>query len=216
MTKKSVILLFLFLSISELWASSVMQYPLQQAEKASFEKKIVEWIKKPVIRGQFKQTKSIPKLNRNFISNGTFLIASDKGLILNVQKPFISTMIITREMIIQKNASGKKETLKAKDTPSFIHFSEMMISLFSKKPENLYTHFSVFFNMNNQSWDLGLVPKDPSVRSVIFSIELSGENDFPHKMILNNADGSKTQYDFFDAAFFSSLNSEETGLFDGR
>lgn len=216
MPRISAILFLLFLSVSELWASSVMQYPLQETEKNLFEKNMVSSIKKPVIRGQFKQTKFIPKLNRNFTSNGSFLIASNKGIILNVQKPFTSTLIITKEKIIQKSASGKKESLKAEDTPSFIHFSEMMISLFSKKPENLYTHFSVFFKMNSQSWDLGLVPKDQSVRSVILSIELSGENDFPHKMILNNADGSKTQYDFLNASFFSELNSEETGLFDGN
>lgn len=211
--------LFVFLLFAanfSVGASSLFDFPLKAEDKPAFETRFSAFAQHPVIRGNFRQTKHIPKLNRDFISEGSFVIASGNGILWNSQKPFPSTLVIAKDKIVQKNSAGKSEVMKASENAAFKSFADMISSIFSGDPKKLYSRFSVFSKGSAGAWELGLVPIDASVRSVILSIELSGNANFPKTIRLKNADSSVTLYELSGESFADSLSAAEKDAFDGR
>jgi len=148
-----------------------------------------------VTTGNFKQIKTIKKLNREFISTGTFTITNGEGILWNVEKPFASKLIISGDKMVQESANGKKTEMAAKDNAVFAEFSKTIQSVFSGKVDELEKHFEVSFKKSGKSYVVNLVPKEAAVRSVIASmvLEASAELD---KVTLIDGDGNTTVYEF--------------------
>lgn len=148
-----------------------------------------------VTKGDFKQIKTIKKLNREFISTGTFTITNGEGILWNVEKPFASKLTISGDKMVQESANGKKTEMAAKDNAVFAEFSKTIQSVFSGKVDELEKHFEVSFKKSGKSYVVNLVPREAAVRSVIASmvLEASAELD---KVSLIDGEGNTTVYEF--------------------
>lgn len=148
-----------------------------------------------VTQGDFKQIKTIKKLNREFISTGTFTITNGEGILWNVEKPFASKLTISGDKMVQESANGKKTEMAAKDNAVFAEFSKTIQSVFSGKIDELEKHFEVSFKKSGKSYVVNLVPREAAVRSVIASmvLEASAELD---KVSLIDGEGNTTVYEF--------------------
>ncbi|MCQ2089025.1 MAG: outer membrane lipoprotein carrier protein LolA [Fibrobacter sp.] len=148
-----------------------------------------------VTQGDFKQIKTIKKLNREFISTGTFTITNGEGILWNVEKPFASKLTISGDKMVQESANGKKTEMAAKDNAVFAEFSKTIQSVFSGKVDELEKHFEVSFKKSGKSYVVNLVPREAAVRSVIASmvLEASAELD---KVSLIDGEGNTTVYEF--------------------
>lgn len=148
-----------------------------------------------VTQGNFKQIKTIKKLNREFISTGTFTITNGEGILWNVEKPFASKLTISGDKMVQESANGKKTEMAAKDNAVFAEFSKTIQSVFSGKVDELEKHFEVSFKKSGKSYVVNLVPREAAVRSVIASmvLEASAELD---KVSLIDGEGNTTVYEF--------------------
>lgn len=148
-----------------------------------------------VTQGNFKQIKTIKKLNRKFVSTGTFTITDGEGIQWNVEKPFPSKQTISGDKMIQETANGKRVEMAAKDNAVFAEISKTIQSVFSGKVGELEKHFNVTLKKFDKSFVVNLVPREDSVRIVIANVELEVSSELD-KVILTDGEGNSTVYEF--------------------
>lgn len=148
-----------------------------------------------VTQGNFKQIKTIKKLNREFVSTGTFKITNGEGIQWNVEKPFPSKLTISGDKMIQESANGKKTEMAAKDNAVFAEFSKTIQSVFSGKIDELEKLFEVSFKKSGKSYVVNLVPREAAVRAVIASMVLEATAELD-KVSLIDGEGNTTVYEF--------------------
>lgn len=148
-----------------------------------------------VTQGNFKQIKTIKKLNREFVSTGTFKITNGEGILWNVEKPFASKLTISGDKMIQESANGKKTEMAAKDNAVFAEFSKTIQAVFSGKVDELEKHFDVSLKKSGNSYVVTLVPKEAAVRSVIANMVLESSVELD-KVTLTDGEGNPTVYEF--------------------
>ena len=84
-----VLLLTVLLGVGTSMAD-VFERPLSAKNRPELEKSLAKVMDYQVASGDFKQTKSIQKLNREFVSTGSFAIDREAGIVWDTKKPFPS------------------------------------------------------------------------------------------------------------------------------
>lgn len=167
-----------------------------------------------VTTGEFRQEKSAKALKRPLVSSGDFII-SKEGIVWKTKKPFSSTMVVSETSITKISADGKKSTIDAESNAVFRGVSEMLSSIFKGDKKALEENFFVSFEDNGETWLALLSPKDKTIKSAVSSITLSGnvaEGDFS-TVEIEQANGDKIRYDFFEKVHKEVLSDEERAFF---
>lgn len=201
-------------SASVLFAAgnSIWDYPLKKENAKDIDKAFAEMTSHAVIRGNFKQTKSIPQLNKEFVSNGTFVIANGNGILWNTETPFASKLSISDTKMVQVNANGNRSEIKAEENIVFAQISKTIQSVFSGNTKKLEEEFKVYFKKQGDNWEIGLIPKEAAVQKAIASIELSGGTWLTTVKLI---DGSKSPllYELSNPKPADKLTAEEQAFF---
>ncbi len=164
------------------------------------------------LRGSFRQVRTVKKINRDFVSTGSFVIADTLGILWNMEKPFQSLTTITRDKMLQKNASGAVSQMNMKDNAVFGQVSQTIQGIFSGNRKMLEERFQIFFEMGKDGlWTIGLVPKESVIKKQISSVVLSGHK-WLEKVTLSDADGNPILYEFSKVEGGISLTPEESAL----
>ena len=194
-------------------ASDVFKKPLTEASKPALQQSLSVLTASPLTMGDFKQTRTIKKMNREFISTGSFAIDREAGIVWDTKKPFPSFLWVGDNSIVQWDvARDAKKTMNAKDNPVFAEFSGTIQSVFSGKFDELARNFDIFF-VAGESFSVGLVPKEKAVARVIASIVLSGRTEL-EKVTIVDGEGNQVVYDFSAQAHFKDLDSVEGAFKD--
>lgn len=201
-------------SASVLFAAGngIWDYPLKKENAKDIDKAFAEMTSHAVIRGNFKQTKSIPQLNKEFVSNGTFVIANGNGILWNTETPFASKLSISDTKMVQVNANGNRSEIKAEENIVFAQISKTIQSVFSGNTKKLEEEFKVYFKKQDDNWEIGLIPKEAAVQKAIASIELSGGTWLTTVKLI---DGSKSPllYELSNPKPADKLTAEEQAFF---
>ena len=164
------------------------------------------------LRGSFRQVRTVKKINRDFVSTGSFVIADTLGILWNMEKPFPSLTAITRDKMLQKNASGAVSQMNMKDNAVFGQVSQTIQGIFSGNRKMLEERFQIFFEMGKDGlWTIGLVPKESVIKKQISSVVLSGHK-WLEKVTLSDGDGNPILYEFSKVEGGISLTPEESAL----
>lgn len=164
------------------------------------------------LRGSFRQVRTVKKINRDFVSTGSFVIADTLGILWNMEKPFSSLTAITRDKMLQKNASGAVSQMNMKDNAVFGQVSQTIQGIFSGNRKMLEERFHIFFEMGKDGlWTIGLVPKESVIKKQISSVVLLGHK-WLEKVTLSDGDGNPILYDFSKVEGGISLTPEESAL----
>ena len=171
-------------------------------------------LKTNVTTGQFKQEKSAKALKRPLVSSGAFII-SKEGIVWQTKKPFVSTMIVSESAITRIGADGRKSMIDAESNTVFMSVSAMLSSIFKGDKKALEENFFVSFEDGGETWSAVLSPKDTTIKSAVSSITMSGEvaeGDFS-VVVIEQANGDKIRYDFFEKTHKEVLSDEERAYF---
>lgn len=198
-------MLFLVLGLS-LSMASVFDYPMDAKSKQVLMLVLAQMNRHNIVTGDFKQTKSIKKLNRDFVTTGTFRISKTSGIVWKTQKPFPSEMTVSDDGITERNANGQVRTISSKDNPVFSEISSTIQALFSGNLSELETRFNIYYLEMKAMVDgevfgtkshhkIGLVPREASVRKMIANIEMDVSNHLD-KVVITDGDGSPVIYEF--------------------
>lgn len=195
-------------------ASDVFKKPLTETSKPALLESIAVLTASPLTVGNFKQTRNIKKLNRDFVSTGAFAISRDEGIVWDTQKPFPSVLWVGDNAIVQWDvARNTKKTMAAKDNPVFAEFSGTIQAVFSGKFDELSRNFDIFFESSRKGFCVGLVPKEKAVARVIASIVLEGRTEL-EKVSIVDGEQNLVTYEFTEQARFGGLDAVEGAFKD--
>ena len=85
---------------------------------------------RPNTTGYFTQTKTLQTNGRKLKSLGKYIICSE-GILWKTEKPVPSSLILTKDTMVQISANGNKSVMSGKDNQIFSNISETLSSVFS-------------------------------------------------------------------------------------
>lgn len=209
---KLFLAMFLCLTLSSVAFADVFESPLTVERSKELAQVLSAMQQQKYLRGSFRQVRTVKKINRDFVSTGSFVIADTLGILWNMEKPFQSLTAITRDKMLQKNASGAVSQMNMKDNAVFGQVSQTIQGIFSGNRKMLEERFQIFFEMGKDGlWTIGLVPKESVIKKQISSVVLSGHK-WLEKVTLSDADGNPILYEFSKVEGGISLTPEESAL----
>ena len=170
---------------------------------------------RPNTTGDFAQTKSLQTNGRKLKSTGKFIICPE-GILWQTEKPFPSSLILTKEAMVQVAANGSKSVMSGKDNQIFSNISETLSSVFSGNVAELKKLFIYDFTEDKDgSWSISLTPKDSTIASVMKVLVLSGDcNVKAGTAVLDSLEMSETSgnsilYEFSNQKYPEELSDAE-------
>ncbi|WP_283150662.1 outer membrane lipoprotein carrier protein LolA [Silvimonas soli] len=167
----------------------------------------------PVIHGQFTQARQLVGVKKPLTSTGSFLVDKQRGVIWKAEKPFPSTLRVTRGEILQKNGDQVMMKLSGDKEPTVKTVSGLLFSLFSGDVGALGRLFNADGSVTGKNWKLSLTPKDAALGKLISGIQLQGSGTVEH-IQLNAASGDVTQIDMHDVTTAPALTPTESAYFE--
>ncbi len=163
--------------------------------------------------GEFDQQKSLVGLKRPVQSSGRFCVLKDRGVLWSTQKPFASTLQLSRAEIVESQGSRVTSRLTAGDEPSVAVISDLLFSVLAGDFGRLRSNFSIDASIDGAAWRARMTPRDDGMKRVIGAIELGG-GEFVRQIIITEASGDRTVIAFTGfAAGMSALRADELRAF---
>ncbi|MFT5702804.1 MAG: outer membrane lipoprotein-sorting protein [Rickettsiales bacterium] len=188
---KKLIFLLALIALNPLPAmADVFDHPVKNEDLQMVKSSIPE---PEILRGDFKQTKILQDLDRDFISYGKFIFTKKDGLYWHMKKPFELINVFTKNGLMSIE-DGQKNLISAEESPIFKEISEIFQTILVADVDRLKDHFEIFFTQNNQNWILGLEAKNEAVKNVANKITITGK-DFVTKIILEEQALGETKCD---------------------
>lgn len=186
---------------------------LQAQSSLSLESVCASLAVRPNSTGDFIQIKTINANGRQLKSSGKFII-STIGIMWKTEKPFPSSLILTKDSMIQIAANGNKSVMDGKDNQIFANISDTLTSVFSGNSNQLKKSFECNFSGEEKGgWTLELKPKDSTIASVMERLVLSGslENGAAvlGKLEMEETSGNKIIYEFTNQKYPEELSADE-------
>jgi hypothetical protein len=168
-----------------------------------------------VIRGEFEQRKTIKGFRNPLVSRGDFLVARNYGVVWRTREPFASSLVITRDRLLSRQADGTVATrLNARDEPGLRAINEMLFALMSADLQVLAQRFRIEGELvGADRWQLVLAPRDAALAQWVTRIELEGDR-FLRTVRLQEAQGDASVIRFSQQSGAAALTREEELRFD--
>lgn len=169
--------------------------------------------KHPNTTGDFTQIKTINANGRQLKSTGKFII-SNQGIMWKTQKPFPSSIVITKDKMIQTAADGKQTVMSGSDNQIFKNISDCLSSVFAGNSEDLEKNFITDFTDNGDgSWSLILTPKDATISSVMQQLQMKGTVSSSlvkmDSLEMSETSSNKIKYEFSNQEYPKELSDDE-------
>lgn len=192
---------------------SIFDFPLTPASRPALSLVGSGIARNAVVEGTFTQTKHLQRLSKDFVSRGRFIFAVDKGILWEVLSPFPSTLVMTRDRLVQRTPQGGTSILDGSANPVFRRFADTLHAVFSGNLQAIEEEFDLFFaGGRDLPWRLGLVPRDSTVRALMTSIEITGDV-YVREVLLKEAGADTVKYSFSDLRSPEALSADEEKRF---
>ena len=166
-------LFFLFISNSYAKEFNVFDYKIDKNNISILEKNLPH---PNILRGNFKQIKTLKEIDKKFISTGSFIFSKEDGVVWKIQKPFISNLVFTKDKLMTIDNQGKK-TIIENNKSVFSEISNIFQSLFVGDYSKMAEYFQIFFFQNQNGWIIGLEPNSEVIRDAIKRIIIKGKDN---------------------------------------
>ena len=182
------------------------------AQSGSLETVCTRLAEHPNTTGDFIQTKTLQTNGRKLSSNGKFIFCPE-GILWKTEKPFPSSLILTKDAMVQIAANGKKSVMDGKDNQIFANISETLSSVFSGNADALKKNFECDFSENNGEWKIFLTPKDSTIACVMKTLALTGSISADGAVLssleMTEMSDNTIRYEFSNQKYPKELSSDE-------
>lgn len=161
----------------------------------------------PVTKGELKQEQYIKMANRSLISKGTFVMASDNGVIFEIIDPFPSSLVVTPEKMVQTLPGDVVSVMDGKDNAMFSNIAKIIHSVFANDVQVLKDNFQVSVTGGPKDV-VTLIPKDPLLSMLFQKITLAVGDSIDSVSIIETG-GNWVNYTFFNKTFPEKLTEDE-------
>ena len=167
----------------------------------------------PNTSGDFTQIKTLQTNGRKLVSSGKFIF-SQQGILWKTEKPFPSSLILTKDAMVQIAANGKKSVMSGKDNQIFANISETLSSVFSGNVEALKKNFECqLIQESDSDWKIFLAPKDSTIASVMKSMVLAGVEADLSSLEMSEMSDNTIRYEFKNQKYPEELSADEKQIF---
>ncbi len=167
----------------------------------------------PNTTGDFTQIKTLQTNGRKLTSTGKFIF-SQRGILWQTEKPFPSSLILTKDAMVQIAANGKKSVMSGKDNQFFANVSETLSSVFSGNVDALKKNFECeLIQEADSSWKILLTPKDSTIASVMKSMVLAGTGADLSSLEMAETSENTICYEFKNQKYPEELSADEKQIF---
>jgi hypothetical protein len=136
--------------------------------------RVAERLSKPgVLRGNYSQTRQIADLSRPLTSSGRFLL-SESGLQWQQEKPFDNVIVADGKRVAERIADGPVKSVDSSRQPVVVAISKIFLNMFRGQHADLEDNFTVRFEQDNETWQIGLTPTRSPLSKAIRQITLKG------------------------------------------
>ncbi|MFH0260683.1 outer membrane lipoprotein carrier protein LolA [Vibrio barjaei] len=154
----------------------------------------------PIVRGDFKQKRTLAMFDQPLTSTGQFTLDKTHGLLWRQDVPFTVQLVLTKDKLRQTFADQPAQVITAKDNPMAFYFSHIFLAVFHGDTEQLKQQFDMTFKADNGQWTLALTPKAAPLNAVFDSITLGGKSDL-ERLTLQEIRGDKTDILFSNQSY---------------
>ena len=151
----------------------------------------------PVLRGQFTQEKHLQGFRNPLQSQGDFLLARNRGVVWNTRSPFASTVVMTRQRLLARQADGSERNLFERgSSPAVATANSLLMALLGGNIDILSRQFVLTETLLPEgAWRLQLVPKPGALQKIFRRIELQGDSNV-RSVHLEESAGDSTDIHF--------------------
>jgi len=168
----------------------------------------------PVQRGEFEQRKTVRGFKHALVSRGDYLVARERGVLWHTREPFESTLVVTRERLLARQADGSVTTrLEAREEPALRAINEMLFALMAGDFQALAERFSIAGGLQDGGWHLALTPREAALAHWIAGIDIEGDRHL-RQVNLREAQGDSSVLRFSAPSVAPSLTREQEARFD--
>jgi hypothetical protein len=147
--------------------------------------------------GRFEQTKQLAGMKKPLASSGRFCVVAGKGVLWRTLKPFVSTLRVSRDEIVQLQGERVAMRLAASQEPTVRMINGVLFSLLGGDLGQLDTLFEVDGQVNGKSWSVSLKARNPALARAIGAISLDGDA-YVRKLHMVEQGGDRTDIAFSD------------------
>lgn len=168
-----------------------------------------------VVRGEFEQHKTLKAFRNPLVSRGTFLVARDRGVVWNTREPFASSLVVTRDRLLSRQADGTVAgSVSAREEPGLRAINEMLFALMAADLQVLAQRFRVEGELlGADRWRLVLLPRDATLAQWVTRIEIEGDR-FVRTVRLHEGQGDLSVIRFSQQVSAAALTREEAQRFE--
>lgn len=168
----------------------------------------------PVVRGQFRQRKTVQGFKQPLQSEGDFVVVRDKGIVWQVRKPFASALIVKPDSLLSRGADGSVAMqMKAQDEPVLRTINAMLFAVMAADLAKLVQFFEVTGQVQGNNWSLHLVPRDAMLAQWLKAVDLRGQ-EFVQEVQLQEVRGDHSQILILNSAAEPTLSAQDAALFE--
>ena len=168
----------------------------------------------PVVYAEFSQTKTLTTLTRPLHSSGRLVLARDRGVLWQVEKPYKVAFVIGEDRLSEVRADGSVRKRTLREVPAVGHVSRVFRAILSGNKEVLGEYFDLHLTGNTADWELRLIPRT-KVSPYLKSIVVKG-GEFIEQILLEEPSGDRTMIRFTSQRAESALSPDEQRLFDSE
>jgi hypothetical protein len=169
----------------------------------------------PVVRGGFEQRKTVKGFRHALVSSGDFVVSRQRGVLWHTLEPFASTLVVSRERVLAKNADGSvARRLSASEEPGLRAMSETLFGVMAADLSVLAQRFRIEGELaGREGWHLVLLPADQALARWVQRIELEGDR-FLRGVRLQEGNGDQTQIRLARHSTAATLSADEDAQFE--
>lgn len=163
------------------------------ASAITFEQLQQQLMQQQLLRGDFKQSKQLKMFNEPLVSEGTFLLSHQQGLIWSQNTPFPVSLVLAKDKLRQQFAGQAPEIIEASDNPMVFYFSHLFLSLFKGDLSALESQFDMTLTEQQKDvWSLQLSPSQAPLNKVFKNIVITGKAQIQQLILLELSGDSST------------------------
>ncbi|MDR7378231.1 outer membrane lipoprotein-sorting protein [Rhodoferax ferrireducens] len=168
-----------------------------------------------LLRGEFEQSKTLKGFKKPLVSRGQFLVARGKGVQWLTREPFASTLVVTEERLVARQADGRiSAQLNTRDEPGLRVVNSVMFALLRGDVAALSVRFSVDGELlGKDAWRLRLVPREAALLQVFTQVDIDGDQ-FVRSIKMAEVQGDSTVIRFTAMVPGVALSRDEEVRFE--
>lgn len=165
---------------------------ISSAAMAFSEAELVQMLQKPEnVQGNFVQQRFLKSLVKPITTSGQFSLVKNKGLLWQMQKPFVRRLKVSSEGIQQWNGVSWVNSQKFGQSEQIALF----LNLLTGDVSGLSQHFEIILTGTEKQWRLKLLPRTLIMKQIFQSIQLQGDH-LVKEIELSEVQGDRTLIQF--------------------